>query len=217
MGRVSAAFARLSKRERILVGVMGGLVAVGVVFLINLSLSSSVSKLETTVATAQESLQAMYAGAGEFVTARQVDEARKQRAIANARLNITEAIAGIAGQISFESVDIRNNPTGRKRIGEYLDYAPPKDTPLGRKRRGAAREGEPRDLLEHYVRRDVEVTVRESSTFDAIYELLEKIEESSDLLFVTELRLDRDQRRPERAGRGKIVVSTFYYDDARDE
>jgi len=217
MGRISAAFGRLSKRERVLVSVMLGLVGALVVFLLNVWLGSGVSRLEANVDKEQHSLEAMYAKATDFIAARRAVEARKTRAEENAKLNITEKIANIAEQVSFESIDPRGNPGGRKKLAEFLDYAPPKDNPLARKRKTSGKDKDKHDALDGYYRRDVEVTVRDSTTFDAIYELMEKIEESQDLLFVTEIRLDRDKRRADRAGRGKVVVSTYYYEEKKDE
>ncbi len=215
MGRMSAAFARLSKREKTLVSVMLGVLVFAVVFLLNLWLSSSVSSLEAAVAEEQRSLREIYASATGYLEAREKFEAKRKRAEQSAELNLTELIAEMAQQVSLESVDARNNPTGRKRLEEYLDYAPPKDTPLARKRRG--RDKDKRDPLEHYYRRDVEVTVRDNATFGAMYELMERIERSRDLLFVTEVRIDRNKRNPDRAGRGKIVVSTYFYEEKEGE
>lgn len=217
MGRVSAAFGRLSKRERVLVSVMLGMVALLVVFLLNLWLGSGVANLRANVDKEQRSLETMYAKATDFVAVRQQGEARRAQAVQNAKLNITERIANIAEQVSFESIDPRGNPSGRKKLAEFLDYAPPKDSPLARKRKTSSRDKEKHDPLDGYYRRDVEVTVRDNTTFDAIYELMEKIEEARDLLFVTEIRLDRDKRRADRAGRGKVVVSTYYYEEKKDE
>ena len=103
--------------------------------------------------------------------------ARRQRAEKNAKLNVTEAIAALAQQVSLESVDIRNQPTGRKRLDDFLDYAPPKDTALGRKKTARAKDKDAKaDTLANYWRRDVEVSVRDNATFEAIYELMEKVE-----------------------------------------
>ncbi len=215
MGRMSAAFARLSKREKVLVSVMLGLAVFAVVFLLNVWLSSSVSSLDAAVTEERQALREIYASATDYLEAREKVDARRSRAEQNAKLNLTEIIAEMAQQVSLESVDARNNPTGRKRLEEYLDYAPPKDTPLARKRR--ARDKDKRDPLEHYYRRDVEVTVRDNATFGAMYELMENIERAKDLLFVTELRLDRNKRNPDRAGRGKIVVSTYFYEEKEAE
>lgn len=217
MGRVSAAFGRLSKRERVLVSVMLAMLSLGVVFLLNVWLGSGVSRLRESVDKEQRSLETMYANATDFVAARRQVEARRSRAEQNAKLNITERIAHIAEQVSFESIDPRGNPAGRKKLAEFLDYAPPKDSALARKRKASSRDKDKHDGLEGYYRRDVDVTIRDNTTFDAIYELMEKIEESRDLLFITEIRLDRDKRRPERAGRGKVVVSTYYYEEKKDE
>lgn len=218
MGRLSTAFGRLSRREKILVGTMGGLVFLLVVILLNVAISSRASTLEANVAKEQDILREVYANADEFVAARHTLELRQQRAEKNAKLNVTETIAALAQQVSLESVDIRNQPTGRKRLDDFLDYAPPKDTALGRGKRARPRDKDAKpDSLANFWRRDVEVTVRDNATFEAIYELMEKVEESQDLLFVTELRLERNKRNPDRAGRGKIVVSTYYYEEKKEE
>ena len=218
MGRISTAFGRLSRREKILVGTMGGLVFFLIIFLLNVAIGSRVSTLETNVAKEQDILREVCANADAFVAAQRTLEARRQRAEKNAKLNVTEAIAALAQQVSLESVDIRNQPTGRKRLDDFLDYAPPKDTALGRKKTARAKDKDAKaDTLANYWRRDVEVSVRDNATFEAIYELMEKVEESQDLLFVTELRLERNRRNPDRAGRGKIVVSTYYYEEKKEE
>ncbi|MFT7578996.1 MAG: hypothetical protein ACI9MR_000658 [Myxococcota bacterium] len=215
MAGISAAIGRLSQREKIMVTVLGVVLVILMFFFINLWLTSAVDELEENVATEQRSLRAIYGAADDYVTAQKTYERDLASASNNEKLNLTEKLAGLAKQISFEAVDSRNQPQGKKRLESFLDFAPPKDTELAKNR--SRRNKKERDPLEGYHRRDLEVSVRDNVTFAALYEFMEKVEDSTDQLFVTEVRIESNKRNTERSGRGKIVVSTYFYREPKAE
>ena len=88
-----------------------------------------------------------------------------------------------------------------------MDFKPPKEKAVGPKKKTTGKK----QSTAGYYQKDQEITLKENIPLETVYELLEKIEESQDLLFVTDLRLERSRLDPERAGQGKIVVSTFFW------
>ncbi len=231
MGRFGTAFARLSKRERMLVlGMFGSLFVAGVVIL-HLVMQSKITKLEEDVSAEQEALRVIYRASDDYLAAKSRFEATRKRAAAAGEVNLPTAIAGLSDEVTFEGVDPRNNPLGLKKLKEYLEFKPLREKVAGpHKKKTAPRKdtGDKKDAAdkgakdkkdaadkkeasEGYYQRDQEISVKEGVPFKAVYEFLEKLERSHDLLFVTELKLDRSRNDPERAALGKIVVSTYYY------
>jgi len=211
---MSAAFARLSKRERILVSAMLGLLVGIVLVFTTVWASGRVSTLESNVRQELDDLRLIYASSSSYLAAERTAEGHRKRAEESARLNLTETVAELAQLVWLESVDRAGNPTGRRRISDFLDYAPPSEAGLARRTR--TRDA-PDDELAGYFRRDLDITIREDATMDAIYELMERIERHPSMLFITELRLERNRRDEHRAGRGKLIVSTYFYDEKRGE
>jgi len=215
MGRLSQAFQRLSKRERLLVSAMLGTLVIAIVLGLYFVLQGKIDKLETNIAQEQDSLRQIYASTGEFRMAKERFDSTRGLAQKNAELNLTTAVAELAEKISFEAVDPRTGPLGKKDLKEYLEFKGTKEKQVGPRKKKPA--GAKNVSTDGYYQRDQEVTFKENIPFATIYELLERIEESGDMLFVTDMRLDRSRLDPERAGQGKIVVSTFYWQGELDE
>ena len=231
MGRFGTAFARLSKRERMLVlGMFGSLFVAGVVIL-HLVMQSKITKLEEDVSAEQAALREIYRASDDYLAGKSRFDATRKRAAAASDVNLPTAIAGLSDEVTFEAVDPRNNPLGLKKLKEYLEFKPLREKAVGpHKKKAAPRKdtGDKKDASEKtakekkdaadkkestegYYQRDQEISLKEGVPFKSVYEFLEKLERSQDLLFVTELKLDRSRNDPERAALGKIVVSTYYY------
>ena len=232
MGRFGAAFARLSKRERILVIGMFGTLFVATVVILHLVMQSKISKLEDSLSSEQESLRAIYLASDGYLASKSRLDAARSRAKAAGEVNLPTSIAGISEQVLFDAVDPRNNPLGNKNLKEFLEFKPLREKAVGPHKKAAAKKpatatdkkdtadktgkdkstADKKDASsEGYYQRDQEISLKEGVPFKSVYEFLEKLERSTDLLFVTELKLDRSRNDPERAGLGKIVVSTYYY------
>jgi hypothetical protein len=211
MRNMAAAFARLSPRERLLVSIMVGLVVGGGALLMHFHLQGKVNALETSITDGQAALRKLYSESDAFVVARQRFKANREVARARKDLNLTTAIAGVAGGVSFESTDASGNSLGTKQLKEYLEYAASKVKHLnvGNKPRTGSSRTTPTD---GYFQNEQEVKLSDGVPLVALYEFLEKLEKSPDGLFVTELRIERDARDALRAGRNtRIVVSTYYW------
>lgn len=214
MGRISQAFFRLSNRERVLVSAMLGTLVVALVAMFYLLLQGKIDRLEDNIAKQQDALRQLYAASGDFQAAKSRFDGTRALAKKNAELNLTTAVANVAERISFEAVDPRTGPLGKKQLKEYLEFKGTKEKQVGPKKKKPAGGKQSTD---GYVQRDQEITFKENIPFATLYELLERIEESKDMLFVTDLRIDRSRMDPERAGQGKIVVSTFFWQGDTDE
>jgi hypothetical protein len=212
MSRVGVAFARLSKREKIMVVVLGVAVVGGLLFFLNGMFQSKITKLETDIANERDSLRQIYAGTEIYKVAAARFEASRTQAIENEKLTLTTAVANLAGDISFDATDTRNNPMGKKNLKEFLEFAALKEKPVGNRSKSTKDKSE-----EGYVQRDQEFTLKGTVPFAAIYQLFEKIEESSDLLFVTEMRMERNSADSDRADNVKFTVSTFYFQQENEE
>lgn len=214
MSRISQAFSRLSQREKILVSVMGVGLVLGVVTILNFVFQGKIDELEASIATETDSLRQIYASTDDYLEATKKFDATRKQALANAELNVATAIAEIADKITFEAVDPRTGPLGKKDLESFMDFKPPKEKSVGPKKKTTSAK---KTSTAGYYQRDQEITLKENIPFETVYTLLEKIEESQDLLFVTDLRLERSRLDPERAGPGKIVVSTFYWQGDKND
>lgn len=209
MGRMNQAFSRLSQREKILVSVMGGALVLGVVFIVNMLLQGRIDTLQANIATENDALGQIYAATPGYLEATRRFDATRRQALSNAELNLATAVASIADKITFEAIDPRSGPIGRKDLEAFMDFKPPKEKAVGPKKKTTGKK----QSTAGYYQKDQEITLKENVPLATVYELLEKIEESEDLLFVTDVRLERSRLDPERAGPGKIIVSTFYWQD----
>ncbi len=212
MSTLSQAFSRLSQREKILVSAMGGALVIGLVVILNLVFQGQIDELETNIAAESDALRQIYASTPDYLEATRKFEATRQQALDNAQLNVATAVAEIAGKISFEAIDPRTGPVGKKDLEAFMDFKPAKEKSVGPKKKTT---GNKKASTAGYFQKDQEITLKENIPFETVYELLEKIEESQDMLFITDMRLERSRLDPERAGTGKIVVSTFFWQDEK--
>ncbi len=206
MAGLGGAFSRLSTREKYLVGGMLVVLFLALVFFVNLWLGGKVSALETNVEAERASLANIYGATDTYVGQRAKLKSSRDQAIANEKLNLATAIAQIANEINLESIDRYGNPEGQKRVKAFLEFKGEKETSLTKRRRNSKNQS-----TAGYYRRSQEVTIKENATFNAIYELLEKVEENKSMLFVTGLRLERSRNHATRVRSGTIEVSTYFY------
>ena len=211
MKNLAAAFARLSPRERILVSIMVGLVVGGGALFVHFTMQGRVNALKESIDNGQSALRTLYADSASFIAARKTFKDNRDAAQGRKDLNLTTAIAGVAGTVNFEATDAKNVIIGTRPLKEYLEYAASKNKPLpvgSRPRTGGSRTA----ATDGYFQNDQEVKLSDGVPLTALYDFLEKIEEAPEGLFVTGLRIERDGRDVTRAGRNpRIVLSTYYY------
>jgi len=212
MSRLGVAFARLSKREKIMVGGLTVLLVGGLVFVLNSVMQGRIDKLESDITAEQNALRQIYAGTETYLASSSRFEAVRDNAKANVNLTLTTSVAQLADAIVFEAFDTRNNPMGRKHLKEFLEFGALREKPIVGKKK-ETKPGAKKEEGEEggYVQRDQEFTVKGTVPFAAVYELFEKIEESADTLFVTEMRLDKNSVDADRADNVKFTVSTIYF------
>jgi len=211
MKNLAAAFARLSPRERLLVSIMVGLVVGGGVLFVHFKMQGRVNELHESIDNGQSALRTLYSDSGSFIAARKKFQGNRDAAQGRKDLNLTTAIAGVAGSVEFEATDIKGTSLGTKQLKEFLEYAASKNKSLNvgnRPRNGGSRAA----ATDGYFQNDQEVKLSDGVPLTALYEFLEKVEEAPEGLFVTELRIERDGRDVKQAGRNtRIVISTYYY------
>ena len=216
MGRLTAAFARMSRREQILVGAMISILAISVIALVHLWLSASISELETRVSEDRDSLRSIYGKSAAYMDARSKSDRMRDQAARNVNLNLKLAVNEIAKRISFTARNRRGEAEGQKKLSDVMQFDQTQETFLSkkkkkkRKKKGAKKDR--KDADEGYYRRDQPITLSGSVGFSAIYELLEEIEASDQMLYVTDIEMTREFGNGYVARKNAtFVVSTFYY------
>jgi hypothetical protein len=209
MTRLGISFDRLSTREKVLVGTMFGLLFGSIVVLLTLWLGSSISELEDRIAEDRDALKTIYSSSGSFLEQREHSERLRRVAEESNELNLKLAVNEIAKRISFDARNRRGEVEGQKKLSDVMQFDQTQETYLSKKKK-RAKDKKVSDV--GYYRRDQPITLSDVVTFDAIYELMEKIEASSQMLFVTNIELTRDFQDGRVARKNaQIVVSTFYY------
>ena len=85
-----------------------------------------------------------------------------------------------------------------------------------KKRKKAGKKGKKESEVGYY-RRDQPITLSDTVEFKAIYELLEKVEISKQLMYVTDIEMTRDFQDGAVARKNAtFTVSTFYYKGGRE-
>lgn len=221
MSRLGAAFSRLSRREKIMVGALAVVLVGGLLFFLTSMFQGKINRLEADIATAQDSLRKIYAGTSDYLSASTRFEETRAQAEKSASLTLTTAVSTLADAIVFDAADPRTaTPVGKKHLKEFLEFGALKEKPVGArkketkpsasKKEGAA-PGAAAGAGGGYMQRDQEFTIKGTVPFVAVYELFEKVEEADERLFVTDVKLERNAAEPDRADNVKFTVSTVYF------
>ncbi len=210
MSRLTSAFDRLSKREKVLVGTMLGLVFGGTILVLQLWLGSGVAELEERVAEDRATLQQLYAKSEDYLKVMGHSERLKKLAEKNQDLNLKLAINELGKSISFEARSRTGAIEGTKRMSDVVQFEQTQETYLSKKPR--AKNAKKTDVQAGYYRRDQQITIADTVPFGAIYQFLEKIESSDQLLFVSDVDMQREFHDGQIARKNaQITVSTLYY------
>ena len=220
MERMFSAFGRMSRRERILVSSMLGVFFVAVTGLGQLWLFGEISSMETKVQNDRDDLKAIYAGSAKFLAQKRATDEMRNKAAKNVDLNLKLAVNEIAKKIEFTARDRRGEITGQKKLSDVMQFDQTQEIYLEKKKKKRRKKGAGKDkkeVDEGYYRRDQPITLSDPVTFEAIYELLEKIEKTSQLLYVTDIEMTREFANGYVARKNAtFTVSTFYYKGKED-
>lgn len=213
MGGIANAFARLSRRERILVASMVGLLVVCVVVLTNLWFGSRVDTLSEQIDEDQAALRGIYSSADKYLESRAHSVHLKESAAENEALNLKLAVNELAKRITFTARNRRGEPEGTKKLSDVMTFEQTQEVYLSKKKKKRrSKDKKKKESEDGFYRRDQPITLSDNVPFKAIYELMEKVEASEQILFVTDMDLTRDFQdgRVARKNAG-VVVSTYYY------
>jgi len=214
INRLVGAFGRMSRREQVLVLSMVGTLFLAVVCLGQLWLSSEIGDLETRVEEDQGALRTIYASSAKFLAEKRTADRMRDLAAKNVELNLKLAVNEIAKKIEFTARDRRGEITGKKKLADVMQFDQTQEVYLEKKKKkrrkkGAAKE---KDDDEGYYRRDQPITLSDPVSFKAIYELLEGIEKTEQMLYVTDIEMTREFANGYVARKNAtFTVSTFYY------
>ncbi len=220
MERIFSAFGRMSRREKILVSSMLGVLVIAVTGLGQLWLSSEISSMEKKVEQDRGALKAIYAGSAKFLAQKRATDQMRNKAAKNVDLNLKLAVNEIAKKIEFTARDRRGEITGQKKLSDVMQFDQTQEVYLEKKKKKRRKKGAGKDKKESddgYYRRDQPITLSDPVTFEAIYALLEKIEKTSQLLYVTDIEMTREFANGYVARKNAtFTVSTFYYKGKED-
>ncbi len=217
MGRLGGAFDRLSAREKALVGTMFGLMAALIILLGYLFLGAGVGDLEDRIAEDRDALGKIHAFSHSYLAAVREKEAARNIALGNADINLRLAINDIAKGISFQARGRDGNVEGTKKLSDVVQFDQINEQKLSKKRKKRGKRSK-EDMEVGYFRRDQPMTLSENVSFEAIYQLMERIEESDKLLYVTKLELNRDFQDGRIARKNaSMVISTYFYQGGEDD
>lgn len=215
---LAASLGRMSRRERFLVGLLVALMLGAVIFVFHFIVGTEVTSLQEKIGEDRETLTQIYAKSQEFLAATAATEAMREIAARNEDLNLKLAVNEVAKRISFQARNRKGEVEGTKKLADVMQFDQTQETYLSKKKKKKKRKGKKKGDDTGYYRRDQPITLSDGVPFKAVYELMEKIEETDDLLFVTEMELTRDFQDGRYARKNaQIVVSTYYYKGAPDK
>jgi len=206
----------MSRRERLLVGLLVSLLVGAVIFVFYFIVGTEVSSLEERIGEDRKTLTEIYSKSHGFLAATAATEAMRDVAARNKDMNLKLAVNELAKRISFQARNRKGEIEGTKKLADVMQFDQTQETFLSKKKKKRKAKGKKKkDADTGYYRRDQPITLSDGVPFKAIYQLMEKIEETEDLLFVTEMDLTRDFQDGRIARKNaQIVVSTYYYKGA---
>jgi hypothetical protein len=219
MGNLFSMFGRLSKRERILVSTMFLLLFGSLFVFLNLWFASSLEEMEEKITDGKKTLIEIYGKSGGFLEGKRHATDLRELASRNKALNLKLAVNELAKKTSFEAFDRKGESEGMKKLSDVMQFDKTQEAFVSKKKkqkRGRKAKGKnKKDAEAGYYRKDQPITFSAIVPFQAIYDLLERIEESNQLLFVTDMRMSRDFKDGRQARKNaSVTVSTYFYKGA---
>ena len=216
MERILGAFGRMSRREQIMVSSLVGVFFLSTAGLGQLWLASELSELETKVEENRDALKTIYAGSAKFLLEKRDKDRMRDLAAKNVDLNLKLAVNEIAKKIEFTARDRRGEVTGKKKLSDVMQFDQTQEVYLEKKKKKRRKKGAGKEKKKEedvgYYRRDQPITLSDPVSFAAIYDLLEQIEKTEQLLFVTDIEMTREFANGYVARKNAtFTVSTFYF------
>lgn len=210
---MASAFDRMSKREKVMVASLGGVVLVFAVLMLYLWIGRGVAELETQVQADRSMLREIQLLAPRYIKATRSQASSLKSVEANEEINLKLAVNKLAKLIDFEGIDNRGEPTSRRKLADVIAYQQTQDKQIKvKKDKGKKAKKKKKDAVGGYYERHQTVKLNEFVPFKAIYELLEKVEADEQMLFVTSLKIRKKFRDGRYAKKNaEITVSTYYY------
>ena len=173
------------------------------------------ANLETKVEKDRDTLRSIYAGSAKFLSQKRAKDRLRGLAAKNVDLNLKLAVNEIAKKIEFTARDRRGEATGKKKLADVMQFDQTQEVYLEKKKKKRRKKGANKDKKEEdegYYRRDQPITLSDPVSFSAIYDLLEKIEKTDQLLYVTDIEMTREFANGYVARKNAtFTVSTFYF------
>jgi hypothetical protein len=202
-----AAFDRLSSREKLMVGGLGVFFFVGIVVVVVLLVSSFLSGIEEEIALAEEKAQKIELAASNYLEIKAKQDATVAMMEENPIVSLRIPINNIAKQVSL--------PDG-KLLSDVIRFeGKTVETPIAafgekkaktKKRSKKERDEEASGPQNLKVEQDFEFR---DVPIDSLYDFLEKIEQSPELLFVTKLEIRRKFGDYDVAQNAFVTVTTY--------
>ncbi|MDP6943437.1 MAG: hypothetical protein QF464_04750, partial [Myxococcota bacterium] len=175
---LATSIGRMSRRERFLVALLVFLLVGAVIFVFHFVVSMEVSSLEEKIEEDRKTLTQIYAKSQGFLAATSAREAMREVAARNQDLNLKLAVNEIAKRISFQARNRKGEIEGTKKLADVMQYDQKQEQYLSKKKKKKRKSKKKKDDDSGYYRVDQPITLSDGVPFKAIYELMEKIEET---------------------------------------
>jgi cell division protein FtsL len=219
MSNIGAAFGRLSRREKIMVGSLGVTVLFVGLFLFYFFVGRGGTQLQAELKDQQAKLLQLQHETSAYLEKTAEVEQAKNHAMKNKGLNLKNLIYDVAGKISFES-----RIGGPKRLNDQdvLDLPSGSQTFLKKRSRRSRKN---KSSKRGYWRKDQTIKFKTEPTWDAIDALVTKLDAPEQMIYVSSIDLVRYSSRRRRSTDGgeeasdyasknaSITVSAIYYEE----
>ena len=221
MSKLGNAIARLSRREKIMVGSLLATVLIFAIFLFYFFIGRGSAQLESEIKEQQADLLKLQLATPDYLEKVALSETSKRQAIKNLDLNLKNLIYDVAGQVTFEA-----RIGGQKKLNDkdVLDLPSGSVTMLTKRSRKGKRKK--KDSKVGYWRKDQTIKFKTEPTWDAIDALIKKLDVPEQMIYVRQIDVSAYSTGRRRsasvdasrlgnyAGRNAtITVSAIYYEE----
>lgn len=214
-GRIGAAFAQMSDRERKLVVGGGMLILIGMIVVAGLLVSRKVAAMEEQVAANGEALRSILDGAPDYLKNRREDKAIQEALSRAAGSSLQSTLLAIAKDVKFER-KYGNDGTSEARLSDFVKFSNATEilADLTQKRKKKRRRKKKKKKKGGKTEKQVFLSTIEV-VFDripdgALYQFLEKVETHKEAMFGVSLDISRESPNHDHF-RAKLKVGQFRY------
>ena len=220
MGKVGSAFDRLSRREKIMVGSLGATVVLMTLFLFYFFVGRGTDKLEEEIRGQQEDLLQLQLATPDYLEKVQLSEKTREQALKNLNLNLKNLIYDVAGKITFEA-----RIGGKKKLNDKDVLELPSGNVVKLTKRSRRSSRKKKESKKGFWRKDQTVKFKTEPTWDALDELLKKLDVPEQMIYISSVDVTRfgkgrraslryDDRSGDYAAKNaSITVSAIYYEE----